>query len=102
MKRTIKKGLRSLWRLSAPVRTPLVRKFDSHAMLLLRQIPQPQIPQPPGPPADLDLVLNSMVRELARLQMQIELLQQQVEDLSSNVGGPAHPESRLAVVAEMG
>lgn len=101
MKRMIRKALRSLWLLSAPVRTPLVRKLDAHALHLLRQIPQPQIPQPPGPPADLDLVLNSLVRELARLQMQVELLQQHVEDLS-NGEGSAHPESRLAVVAEMG
>ena len=100
MKRTIKPMLRYVWRMSAPVRRPLIRKFDNHAMQLLRHLPQP--PAPPAPPADLDLVLGSVVRELARLQAQVELLQQQVADLPSIDPDAAHPESRLSVVAETG
>ena len=97
MKRTSKSMLRYVWRMSAPVRRPLIRKFDNHAMLLLSQLPQP-----PAPPADLDLVLGSVVRELARLQAQIEMLQQQVADLPAIKRDAARPESRLSVVGETG
>ena len=53
-------------------------------------------------PADLDLVLNSVVRELARLQIQVEILQQQIDDLQSIDRDAARPESRLSVVGEIG
>jgi transposase len=99
MKRTIKSVLRYTWRFSAPVRRPLIRKFDNHAMLLLRQIPQPQ---QPALPADLDLVLGSVVRELARLQAQIEHLQHQVADLPAIERDSSRTESRLSVVGETG
>ena len=97
MKSMISKLNRSLWRISAPVRRPLLRKFDDHAMQLLRQLPLPA-----APPADLDLVLNSVVRELTRLRAQVEGLQQQIEDLQSIDRDAARPESRLSVVAELG
>jgi hypothetical protein len=76
MESTIKNLFRPLWRILLPVTRPIVRKFDQHALHLLHQIPLP-----PEPPADLDLVLNSVVRELARLHVQIEVLQRQIHDL---------------------
>jgi hypothetical protein len=97
MKNIIKKLIRSLWRISAPVHRPLIRKFDNHALQLLRQSPLP-----PGPPADLDLVLNSLVRELVRLQMQVEVLQQQIDGVQPIDRDAARPESQLSVVAEIG
>ena len=57
---------------------------------------------PPAAPADLDLALNSVVRELGRLQMQVEVLQQQIDDLQSSDRDGARPESRLSVVDEIG
>jgi hypothetical protein len=97
MKWMMKKLSRSLWLVSAPVRRPLLRKFDHHAMHLLRQLPLHF-----GPPADLDLVLNSVVRELARLQVQVEVLQQQIDDLQSIDHDAARHERRLSVVSEIG
>ncbi len=97
MKRMIKNLMRYSWRISAPVRRPLIRKFDHHAMQLLYQLPLP-----PAPPADLDLVLNSVVRELGRLQLQVEVLQQQIDDLQSSDRDTARAESRLSVIAEIG
>ena len=55
-----------------------------------------------APPADLDLVLNSVVRELGRLQLQVEVLQQQIDDLQSSDRDTARAESRLSVIAEIG
>jgi hypothetical protein len=86
--------------MSAPVRRPLIRKFDNHAMLLLRQLPQ--APAAPVPPADLDLVLGGVVRELARLQARVEQIRQQVADLPSIDRDAVRPESRLSVVGETG
>ena len=42
------------------------------------------------------------MRELARLQIQVEILQQQIDDLESSVRDGARPESRLSVVGEIG
>ena len=42
------------------------------------------------------------MRELARLQIQVEILQQQIDDLESSNRAGAHPESRLSVVGEIG
>src|SRR4051812_37914083 len=95
MKRMIKKLIGFLWLISAPVRRPLIRKFDRHAMHLLHQLPLRS-----GLPDDLDLVLNSVVRELARLQAHVEALQQQIDDLRSIGQDEARTESRLSVITE--
>ena len=42
------------------------------------------------------------MRELARLQIQVEILQQQIDDLESSGRDGARPESRLSVVSETG
>jgi hypothetical protein len=56
---------------------------------------------PAAAPADLDLALNSVVRELARLRMQVEILQQQIDDLQSSDPEEGRPEDRLSVVGEI-
>jgi hypothetical protein len=61
MKRLIKNMIRPIWRMSGPVRRPIIRKFDHHMMRLLHLLPRPR-----EIPADLDLVLNGVARELAR------------------------------------
>jgi hypothetical protein len=68
-------------------------KFDTHMIQLLVR---------PTVPADLELTLDSVVRELARLQMQVEILQQKIEDLHSIDRIGARPESRLSVVDAIG
>src|SRR5271157_1678715 len=97
MKRLFKKLARALWRMSAPVGRPVIRKFDHHMMQLLGPFSQRA-----EVPAHLDLALSSVVRELARLQIQVEILQQQVDDLQSSDRDGARPESRLSVGGEIG
>jgi hypothetical protein len=60
------------------------------------------LPAPAQVPPDLDLALNSVVRELARLQMHIEILQDQIDHLQSVDREGARCESRLSVVGETG
>jgi len=97
MKSLFKKLARSLWRMSAPVSRPVIRKFDEHMMRLIGSVSLRA-----DAPANLDLALSSVVRELARLQMQVEILQQQIDDLQSSDRDGARPESRLSVVGEIG
>jgi hypothetical protein len=95
MKRFFKPLALSLWRITGPFRQPVIRRIDSHILRLLGSVPrQPDIP------ADFDLVLNSLVRELTRLQLQVEILQQQIDDLQSTDRERFRPESRLSVVGE--
>jgi hypothetical protein len=97
MKRLIKKLIRTLWLISAPVHQRVIRKFDHHMIQLIRTIDLH-----PEAPANLDLALSSIVRELARLQIQVEILQQHIEDMRSSDRDGAHPERRLAVVGDIG
>ena len=97
MKSLFKKLARSLWRISAPVSRPVIRKFDQHIMQLLGSFSLRV-----DAPANLDLALSSVVRELARLQIQVEILQQQIDDLESSDREGARPESRLSVIGETG
>src|SRR5262245_42806844 len=102
MKRLLRKMVRPFWRMSAPVRRPLIRKFDHHMTQLLRPLASQSPILPPAVPANLDLALNSVVRELARLQVQVEILQQQIDDLQSSDRDGARPEGGLSVVGEIG
>jgi hypothetical protein len=97
MKRLFKKLVRALWLISAPVHRPVIRRFDHHMIQLIR--PANLHPYAPG---DIDLALSSIVRELARLQIQVEILQQHIDDLHSKDRDEAHTEHRLSVVAEIG
>jgi len=97
MKRMFKKLARTLWRMSASVRRPIIRKFDQHMIEILGSS-APRI----DAPANLELALSSIVRELARLQIQVEILQQQIDDLDSSGRDEARPESRLSVLGEIG
>jgi hypothetical protein len=97
MKRLFKKFARTFWLVSAPVHRPVIRKFDHHIMRLLCSSSQS-----PTSPGHLDLALSSVVRELARLQIQVEVLQEQIDDLESCVREGARRESRLSVVGETG
>ncbi len=97
MKHLFKKLARSLWRISAPVSRPVIRKFDQHMIQLLGSVFLRA-----DAPANLDLALSSVVRDLARLQMQVEILQQQIDDLQSSERDGTCLDSRLSVVGELG
>jgi hypothetical protein len=97
MKSLFKTLARTLWWMSSPVRRPLVRKFDRHMVRLLGSVTLHT-----EAPAYLDLSLTSVVRELTRLQIQVEMLQQQIEDFQSSEGETRHAQNRLTVVAGVG
>lgn len=111
MKRLLKKLARTLWLISAPVRRPVIRRFDHHMMQLLSSVSMRGDAAANHDEAlsriDLalrsnDLALSSVVRELARLQIRVEILQQQIDDLELSGWEGARPESRLSVVGENG
>lgn len=102
MKRLLKQMARPFWRMSAPVRRPLIRKFDHHMMQLLHPLatmPAPIALPPPAASADLDLVLNSVVRELGRLQVQVKALQQPIDEWQTSDRDGSRTGSPLSVVA---
>jgi hypothetical protein len=112
MKRLLKLPLKALWRLTRPVRRPIIRKIEA---LIRRSVPAPPPPPPPPPAPQIhltcevtektgllldqaNLLMDHMVRELFRLQSQVERLQQSVEDLtpaitSLNIVGRVDDES---------
>jgi transposase len=97
MKRLLKQLARSLWRIAAPVRRPAIRKFDQHMMHLLGSFsPRDDVP------ANVELALRSVVRELGRLQIQIEMLQQQIDDMQSSGPGEALADHRVSVIPKIG
>jgi hypothetical protein len=97
MKRLCKKIARALWRASGPVSRPIIRRFDNHILWLLSSFPTRA-----DIPANLDLTLNSLVRELTRLQIHVEILQHQIDAFQSDSREEAHLESRLSVVGDIG
>src|SRR5262245_60533733 len=99
MKRVLKSIARAGWGLTGPIRRPLGRKLDAALTRVLtavlreelrQQLTQAIMPRFDGMEAglnlsrhevhvqgvDANLTLDSLVREVARLQMQIEVLQQ--------------------------
>jgi hypothetical protein len=94
MKKLIKKLLRPLWRMSAPARRVLVAKFDGHMTQLLASC-FAQFDHAPS----MELALTNLVRELARLQTQVEILQQEIGVLQQ-ASDRVTVERRLSVVGE--
>jgi hypothetical protein len=80
MKRLIKLPLQVIWRLTRPLRRPVVRRVEN---LIRRSAvqPPPQVHVVCRVPEETSLVMDHMVRELVRLQIQLDRLQQTIEDL---------------------
>jgi len=119
MKRLVKKVVRAAWRATSPIRGPVSRRFHDQlvqaGIAALAQAEAVSVHERVLPPlywgfeaqiaathssaraisAETSLVLNSMVRELARLQIQVEVLQQMVQDNGRAHGG-------LSIVGEAG
>ncbi len=75
MRQRIKSVLRRLWRLASPLRRPIVRKFDAYLVERLQrqikplaQVVAEQLVQL----RELNLCAENTIRELIRLQMQLE------------------------------
>lgn len=110
MKRVLKAVGRSCWRATGPVRRPIAGKFRGMIAGMLTQALQEQVAGPVLPRLDelreaarnhelglnlarhevevqgveTNLALDSLVREVARLQLMIEALQQSIEERSAS------------------
>ena len=100
MKRKLKQALGILWRKSATVRGPILRKIDRRADALITQAVKEQLvpvtnrlDHSASLAYETNLMLNSLVREVARLQMQIEVLQNVLDDATAEQSG-------LSIVAD--
>jgi len=113
MKGLFKRFLKAIWRATAPLRRPVMRKIDNHVdRLFSRALDANVLPVALDVrkqleqllPATLDvrrhlentiiehtyetnLALNSLVREMIRLQMQVEVLQQSIDDTAMQAKG---------------
>lgn len=73
MKQLIKRILKAMWRLSRPIRAPFARKFEAYLTHCLR-------PTDRMMSDETNVLLNHVVRELVRLQRQVESLRQTIEE----------------------
>jgi hypothetical protein len=129
MKRLIKRALKPFWRMTAPIRRPVMRKMDAkiHAMVAgsIRAEVLPTIEASLAASArvlerleasvaaanhtaqtmacDMDLMLGSVIREVARLQAQVDAIDEFVAHAVSPghslslVDGDDEPYGRTAV-----
>lgn len=95
MKLWIKRVLAAAWRATSPVRRPLVRRLNLSIETILIQALRahvtPSLDRVEGAvkasAEEADLVLNNLIRELDRLQWQVELLQQGARDRGRPAAG---------------
>jgi hypothetical protein len=73
MKRLVKRGLKAIWRSTEPLRRPILRKAEQFLRRCLQPIDSSQL-------SETDVLMDHVVRELVRLQCQVEALQQTILD----------------------
>jgi hypothetical protein len=100
MKRLIKRALKPIWRATAPIRRPIIRKIDAKIAASIRAEVLPTIEASLASSArvldrleasvgaanhtaqtmacDMDLMLGSVIREVARLQAQVDAIDEVV------------------------
>ena len=88
MKRWLKLPARAFWRLTGPLRRPFYRRLEA---LIRRNAvqPAPHVHVACHVTEETNLLMNHMVRELVRLQTQVERLRESVEDLAPTASGLA-------------
>lgn len=74
MKRFVKRGLKAIWRSTEPLRRPVLHRLEKFLRRCLRNGEQ-------GLANETDVLMDHVVRELVRLQCQVEALQQTVLEL---------------------
>lgn len=74
MKRLVKRGLKVIWRCTAPARRPIARKLEGFLRRCLQAGER-------GLPAETDVLMDHVVRELVRLQCQVEALENTLLEL---------------------
>jgi hypothetical protein len=79
IKRIVKGGLKVLWDATRPLRRPFVRKFQSFLERCLQNSGR-QLTD------ETNLLMSHLIRELVRLQRQVELLQEAVEQRADASG----------------
>src|SRR3954451_8908855 len=97
MNRLIKLPLRVVWRLMLPVRGPVVRRLEeiiTRCTAHQQPQPQPQTHVMCEVSAETGVLMDHMIRELVRLQSQVDLLRRAVEEIMPSKTG-------LAVVSEL-
>src|SRR4051794_18721924 len=82
MKHLVKRGLKATWRLTGPVRRPIVRKLEQFLRRCLQTGEQ-------GLTNETDVLMDHVVRELVRLQCQVESLERTVLELLPAQDRPA-------------
>jgi hypothetical protein len=73
MKRLVKKVLRIGWRWTSPLRAPVARKFESYLKGCLKHEEWFLTDQ-------TSVLMDHLIRELVRLQRQVDYLQQTIEE----------------------
>ncbi len=100
MKRLIKRAVMPVWRLTAPLRRPLARRLDARLDFMISRSLETNMLPPlrhsihvierlehsvnaathtaSALASDVDMMLGSVVREIARIQIRLDLLQEEV------------------------
>ena|SRR5579871_1563782 len=93
MKGLIKRPLKVMWRLMLPVRRPVVRRLEE---LIARSTahPAPHAHVVCEVTAETGVLMDHMIRELVRLQSQVECLRRAIEEITPT-------STSLAVVGEL-
>ena len=98
----VKRILKLVWRAGRPIREALASRFDQHLDQHLEawfaRVQRAQAEENERA-ANLQLVADAMVRELVRLQSQVQRLQEAVEQQASDNGTQVAAPSALRQVA---
>ena len=85
----LKTPLRLLWRMAGPLRTPLVRKVDSHLARVVSDAVTTSLAELRDTVRELNLFSDNVARELVRLQVQVDSVRQFIEKpVGTRVGTP--------------
>jgi hypothetical protein len=93
MKRLVKNFAKALWRGTFPLRRPFLRKLENYLSRCLRPTEQLLTDE-------TNTLMEHVVRELVRLQRQVDYLQQSIEELAPEtdklaIAGEIAPEEKL-------
>src|ERR1700730_10494443 len=95
MKRLIKRMLKAMWQKTAFLRRPITRRVEHRFNVMLQRVIETNLAgtlerfenKNNCLVYDVNLALNSVVRELARLQREVETLQQMLEESTTHRSG---------------
>jgi hypothetical protein len=91
MKRLLKPPLKAIWRGTALLRRPFLRKLEGFLRRCLAPTEPPRVPEVTPRDLEIEALMDHVVRELVRMQSQVEMLQQAIVELlpDSTSGGLA-------------